>query len=84
MKTFNEIKREARALRANLCDTEKTQKELDGFALRDAVRNGDPDEIAKARKTYKAAEARYLKECEHNENIKLKLEILKDNALCMP
>lgn len=80
MKKYNEILKEIENARASMRDTAKTEKELDLYTLRDALRNGSPEEIEAARKTYKEAEARYIEECTHNDNIKIKIEILKDNA----
>lgn len=80
MKKYNEIINEMKTLRASMTDTAKTEKELDRLALLEVRKNGAPEEYEKALATYKAAEARYIEECANNEDIKIKLEILKDNA----
>lgn len=80
MKKYFEILNEIKEARASITDTAKTEKELDRLALLEVKKNGTPEEFEKARATYKAAEARYIEECARNEDIKIKLEILKDNA----
>ena len=80
MKKYLEIIEEMNAARAGIADTAKTARELDRLAVLEARKNGTPEEYENARAAYKAAEARYIEECERNENIKIKLEILKDNA----
>lgn len=80
MKKYAEILREIENARASMRDTSKTEKQLDHLLLREALRNGEPEQIEKARAAYKAAEARYIEECTHNDNLNIKIEILKDNA----
>lgn len=80
MKKYNEIIEEMKALRASMTDTAKTEKELDRLALLEVRKNGTPEEFEKARAAYKAAEERYINECVNNDDIKIKIEILKDNA----
>lgn len=80
MKKYLEIIEEMKKARASIKDTAKTEKELDRVAVLEARKNGSPEEYEKARAAYDAAQARYIAECVHNENIKIALEILKDNA----
>ena len=80
MKKYTEILQEIANARASIRDTAETEKQMDHLSLREALRNGDPEQIEQARRAYKAAEARYIEECTHNTDIKIKIEILKDNA----
>lgn len=80
MKKYNEIITEIKNTRAKITDTAKTEKELDRLAFLEVRKNGTPEEIETAHAKYKAAEATYIKECQRNDDIKIKLEILKDNA----
>lgn len=80
MKTYNEILKEIEKARAGLKDTAATEKSLSRELFREAYKNGDEAATEAARKTYEAAEKKYIAELEHNENIKIKIEILKDNA----
>lgn len=80
MKKYVEILEEIRQARDAMRDTAKTEKEMDRIHLLGVKHNGTPEEFEKACSEYKAAEARYIEECKHNENIKIALEILKDNA----
>lgn len=80
MKKYVEILAEIKKARAAITDTAKTEKELDRLALKEAYKNGNPEDLEQARTTYKAAEARYIKELEKNDTAKIKIEILKDNA----
>lgn len=80
MKKYVEILEEIRQARAGMKDTAKTKKEMDRIHLLEVKHNGTPEEFEKARSEYKAAEARYIEEYKHNNNIKIAIEILKDNA----
>lgn len=80
MKKYVEILHEIETLRASITDTAKSEKDLDRLAMVEAYKDGSDAEKEKARARYKAAEARYIEECAHNEDIKIKIEILKDNA----
>lgn len=80
MKKYVEILTEIKKARATITDTAKTEKELDRLAFKEAYKNGNPEDLEQARTTYKAAEARYIKELEKNDIAKIKIEILKDNA----
>lgn len=80
MKTYNEILIEIKKARAAIKDTATTEKELSRLFLLETRKNGSNEDFAKARAQYEAAEKQYIKEIEHNETIKLKIEILKNNA----
>lgn len=80
MKKYAEILTEIKKARASIADTAKTEKELDRLALKEAYHNGTPEELETAKAKYKEAEARYIKELERNETVKIKIEILKANA----
>ena len=80
MKKYNEIKKEIQRAKASIIGTAKTEKQLNVELLREALKDNDAERIEIARAAYKEAEARYIKECEHNDDIKIKIEILTDNA----
>lgn len=80
MKKYAEILTEIKKARASIADTAQTEKELDRLALKEAYHNGTPEELETAKAKYKEAEARYIKELERNETVKIKIEILKANA----
>lgn len=80
MKKYTEILAEIAKTKKLITDAAKEEKELCRLAAKEAYTNGTPEELEKARTEYKAAEARYIKECEKNTDLKLKIEILTDNA----
>ena len=80
MKKYADILKEIETARASMRDTAATEKALDREALRAAHKSGSAAEIEAARAAYKAAEARYIEECTYNDNITIKIQILKDNA----
>jgi hypothetical protein len=80
MKTYNEILKDIEKARAALKDTAASEKNLSRLFLLETRKNGSDAEFEKARAQYEAAEEQYKKEVEHNGNIKLKIEILKNNA----
>lgn len=80
MKKYTEILNEIKKARAAIKDTAQTEKELTRVLLIETRKNGSPADFEKARAEYDAAAAQYKKECEHNETLKLKIEILKENA----
>lgn len=80
MKTYNEILKEIKKARAAIKDTAATEKNLSRLFLLETRKNGSDADFAKARAQYEAAEEQYKREVEHNETIKLKIEILKNNA----
>ena len=80
MKTYNEILKDIEKARAALKDTAASEKNLSRLFLLETRKNGSEAEFEKARAQYEAAEKQYKKEVEHNETIKIKIEILKNNA----
>lgn len=81
MKKYTEILNEIAKAKKAIKDTAKTEKELNRIAFREACKDGATEEEKTAMlEAYRTAEARYIKECEHNDSLKLKIEILKENA----
>lgn len=81
MKKYTEILKEITTAKKATKDTAKTEKELNRIAFREACKDGaTEEEKAEMLETYRAAEARYTAECKHNEDIKIKIELLKNNA----
>lgn len=80
MKKYIEILEDIKKARADIIDTAKTEKELSREIIRDAYRSGDIEKAEQEKEKYKELEQRYIKETENNDYIKIKIEILKDNA----
>ena len=80
MKTYNEILKDIKKARADIKDTAASEKNLSRLFLLEKRKNGSDADFEKARAQYEAAQEQYKKEVEHNETIKLKIEILKNNA----
>lgn len=80
MKKYVEILEAIAAARAGMVDPEKSEKEFARNAVKIAYKSGTDAELAAAEAAYKAAEEKYAAECKHNEDLKIALEILKDNA----
>lgn len=80
MKTYIEIMEEIKTARASITDTAKTEKEIERAAFMETARNGSPEEKEKARVTFRAACDRLTEETNRNNDIKIKIEILKENA----
>lgn len=80
MKKYAEILEAITATRAAMVDPEKSGKEFARNAVKIAYKSGTDAELAAANAAYKAAEEKYAAECKHNEDLKIALEILKDNA----
>lgn len=80
MKNYTEILAEIKKARAAIKNTAEAEKELERVALIEAKNNGTDEDLQQARADYEAAVNKYKKECENNENQKMKIEILKDNA----
>lgn len=80
MKKYAEILEAITAARAAMVDPEKSEKEFARNAVKIAYKSGTDAELAAAEAAYKAAEEKYAAECRHNEDLKIALEILKDNA----
>lgn len=66
--------------RAAMVDPEKIEKEFARNAVKIAYKTGTDAELAAAEAAYKAAEEEYAAGCKHNEDLKIAIEILKDNA----
>ena len=80
MKKYIEIMEEIKAARASMTDTAKTEKEIERAAYLETARDGSPEEIEKARAAFRKACARLTEETNRNNDIKIKIEILKENA----
>ncbi len=80
MKAYNEILKDIKKARADIKDTAESEKNLSRLFLLETRKNGTEADFEKARAKYEAAQEQYKKEVEHNETIKLKIEILKNNA----
>ena len=80
MKTYNEILKEIATARAGMTDTAKTEKEMERAAFKEATRDGSPEEKEKAREKFRIACDRLKEETARNNDIKIKIEILKENA----
>lgn len=80
MKKYTEILNEIKNLRESITDTARAEKELERAALKETAANGSQEEIEKARAAFKAACERLQEEENRNNDIKIKIEILKENA----
>lgn len=80
MKKYVEILESITAARAGMVDTAKSEKEFAREAMVIAYKSGTDAEFDAAQAAYKAAEEKFVAECKHNEDLKMTLEILKDNA----
>lgn len=80
MKKYVEIMQEIKDARAAMTDTAKTEKEMERAAFMEAARDGSQEEKEKARAAFRAACDRLAEEERRNKNIKIKIEILQENA----
>lgn len=80
MKKYVEILEAITAARAGMVDTAKSEREFAREAMVIAHKSGTDAEFDEAKAAYKAAEEKFAAECRHNEDLKMALEILKDNA----
>lgn len=80
MKKYVEILEAITAARAGMVDTAKSEKEFARGAMAIAYKSGTYAEFDAAKAAYKAAEEKFAAECKQNEDLKMALEILKDNA----
>lgn len=80
MKKYIDILEEIKTARAAITDTAKTEKEMERAAFVEAARNGAPEEKESARAAFRAACDKLQKEEEHNNEIKIKIAILNENA----
>lgn len=80
MKKYVEILEAITSTRAGMVDTAKSEREFAREAMVIAHKSGTDAEFGEATAAYKAAEEKFAAECRHNEDLKMTLEILKDNA----
>lgn len=80
MEKYVDILATIAATRAAMVDLEKSEKEFARNAVKIAYKSGTDAELAAAEAAYKAAEEKYAADCKHNDDLKIALEILKDNA----
>lgn len=80
MEKYVDILAAIAATRAAMVDPEKSEKEFARNAVKIAYKSGTDSELAAAEAAYKAAEEKYTADCKHNDDLKIALEILKDNA----
>lgn len=80
MKKYAEILEAIAAARASMADTAKSEREFAREAMVIAHKSGTDAEFDAAEAAYKAAGEKLTAECKHNEDLKMALEILKDNA----
>lgn len=80
MKKYIEILEEIKTAPAGITDTAKTVKEIERAAYLEAAHNGTPEEIEKARAAFRAACDRLSEEQRRNNDIEIKIAILKENA----
>lgn len=80
MEKYVDILAAIAATRAAMVDPEKCEKEFARNAVKIAYKSGTDAELAAAEAAYKSAEEKYAAECKRNEDLKMAVEILKDNA----
>lgn len=80
MKKYTEILEEIKTARECITDTARTEKEIERVVLKESAANGSAEEIEKARAAFNAACERLTEETSRNDDIKIKIEILKENA----
>ena len=80
MKKYVEILEAIDAARAGMVDTAKSEREFALEAMVIAHKSGTDAEFDEAKAAYKAAEEKLAAEGRHNEDLKMTIEILKDNA----
>lgn len=80
MKKYVETLEEIKTARAAITDTAKAEKEIERAAFMEVSRDGSPEEKEKARAAFRAACDRLKEETARNDDIKIKIEILKENA----
>lgn len=80
MEKYVDILAAIAAARAAMVDTDKAEMQVARNVLKITYKSGTDAELAAAEAAYEAAEEKYAAECKHNEDLKIALEILKDNA----
>lgn len=80
MKKYTEILEAIAAARASMIDISNDEISLARKTMGHAHKFGTDAEFIAATTAYKAAKEKFMAECKHNEDLKITLEILKDNA----
>ena len=80
MKKYVEIMEEIKTARAAITDTARTEKEIERAAFLETARDGSPEEKEIARAAFRKACDKLTEETNRNNDIKIKIEILKENA----
>lgn len=80
MKKYVEIMQEIKDARAAMTNTAKTEKEIERAAFMEAARDGSQEEKETARAAFRTACDRLAAEELRNNDIKIKIEILQENA----
>jgi hypothetical protein len=80
MKKYVDIMEEIKTARAAMTDTAKAEKEIERAAFLETARDGSPEEKEKALAAFRAACDRLTEETNRNNDIKIEIEILKENA----
>lgn len=80
MKKYADIIKDIKKARASITDTAKIEKALTRETVRNALDSGDGDALELARTKYHELEQKYIEENEKNDNAKLRIALLKDNA----
>ena len=80
MKKYVEIMEEIKTARAAITDTAKAEKEIERAAFMETARDGSPEEKEIARAAFRKACDKLTEETNRNNDIKIKIEILKENA----
>lgn len=80
MKKYTEILEEIKTARECITDTARAEKEIERAAFKESAANGSAEEIEKARAAFNAACERLKEETNRNNDIEIKIQILKENA----
>lgn len=80
MKKYLEILEDIKNTKAQISNTAEKQKTLEFELLKDAYKNGTPEDIERQKAAREEALKAYKEETEKNSFLKIKIEILKDNA----
>lgn len=80
MKKYTEILEEIKTAHECITDTARTEKEIERAAFKESAASGSAEEIEKARAAFHAACERLTEETNRNNDIEIKIQILKENA----
>lgn len=80
MKKYLEILEDIKNTKAQISNTAEKQKALEFELLKDAYKNGTPEDIERQKAAREKALKAYEEETRKNSFLKIKIEILKDNA----